>query len=74
VHTKEDGMRFDESWASEHGRCTVVGWSQVDVRKLIFPIPQRENILNAMRAAWKQAQPEFKESIVEWARWSKLSN
>jgi hypothetical protein len=57
-------MRFDEICASEQGRHAVVGWTQVDVHELIFPIPHRAGILNAMRAAWKQAQREYKDAIV----------
>jgi hypothetical protein len=57
-------MDFDEIYAPEHAHRAVVGWTQTDIRTLAFPIPQRERVLNPMRNAWKQAQPEFKDSIV----------
>jgi hypothetical protein len=57
-------MRSDEICASERSGCTVVGWMQADTRTLAFPVPQRESNLNAMRVAWKVAQPEYKQTVV----------
>jgi hypothetical protein len=62
--TKRDDMNSDEIYAPEHARRAVVGRTQADIRTLAFPVPRRERVLNAMRNAWKAAQPEFKDSIV----------
>jgi hypothetical protein len=42
---------------------SVIAWSTADTHELIFPIPQREGILKAMRAVWKVAQPSDQSEI-----------